>query len=98
MSLNRPVKLAYKGDNTARITAIQKGYSTVLHYLERHANELSLGFTKEISFPDKTQGTPRYWAEITCWDTQLHKGDRMTKELAPKTFEQAWLLAGFKDA
>ena len=35
-------------------------------------------------FPDKTQGTHRYWAELTYWDPKHHKGDWMTKELAPK--------------
>ena len=97
VSLQRPVKLVCKEDNTACITAIQKGYSTALRYLKRHS-ELSLGFTHETFYPDKTQGSPRYWAEITYWDTKLHKGDWMTKELAPKAFEQAWLLAGFVDA
>ena len=97
VSLNRPVKLVCKEDNTACITAIQKGYFTALRYLKCHS-ELSLGFAHETFFPDKTQGSPRYWAEITYWDTKLHKGDWMTKELAPKAFEQAWLLAGFVDA
>ena len=74
VSLGRPVKLVCKEDNTACITAIQKDYSTALHS----------GFAHETFFPDKTQGSPRYWAEITYWDTKLHKGDWMTKELAPK--------------
>ena len=96
-SLARPVKLVCKDDNTACITAIKKGYSTALRYLKRHA-ELSLGFTHETFYPDKTQGAPQYWSQLTYWDTKLHKGDWMTKELPPKAFEQAWRLAGFTDA
>ena len=97
VSLNRPVKLIGKEDNPACIIAIKKGYSTALRYLKRHA-ELSLGFTHEVFYPDRTMGSPRYWAELTYWDTKLHKGDWMTKELAPRAFEQAWRMAGLRDA
>ena len=97
VSLNRPVKLIGKEDNTACIIAIKKGYSTSLRYLKRHA-ELSLGFTHEVFYPDRTLGSPRYWAQLTSWDTKSHKGDWMTKELPPRAFEQAWRLAGLRDA
>ena len=97
VSLNGPVKLVGKEDNTACVTAIKKGYSTALRYLKRHA-ELSLGFTHEVFYPDTMLGAPRYWAQLTYWDTKLHKGDWMTKELQPKAFEQAWRMAGFRDA
>ena len=97
VSLNRPVKLVGKEDNTACIIGIKKGYSTALRYLKRHA-ELSLGFTHEVFYPDRTLGSPRYWAELSYWDTKLHKGDWMTKELTPCAFEHAWRLAGMQDA
>ena len=96
VSLDRPVKLVGKEDNTACVAALKKGYSTALRYLKRHA-ELSLGFCHEVFYPDKTYGAPRYWAQLTYWDTKSHKGDWMTKELAPKAFEVAWRLAGFRD-
>ena len=57
VSLNLPVKLICKEDNTACVIAIKKGYSTTLRYLKRHA-ELSLGFPQEVFFPDRTQGSP----------------------------------------
>jgi len=59
VSLNRPVKLVCKEDNTACITVIQKGYATALGYLKRRA-ELRLGFTNETFFPDKIQETPNF--------------------------------------
>lgn len=64
VSLNRPVKLVGKEDNTACIIVIKKSYSTAFRYLKRHC-ELSLGFTHEVFYPDRTLGTPRYWAELT---------------------------------
>ena len=97
VSLNRPVKLVCKEDNTACIIGIKKGYSTALRYLKRHA-ELSLGFTHEVFYPDRTLGSPRYWAELSYWDTKLHKGHWMTKELIPCAFEHAWRLAGMQDS
>ena len=97
VSLNRPVKLICKEDNTACIAAVKKGYSTALRYLKRHA-EISLGFTHEVFFPDRSEGSPRYWSQINYWDTKLHKGDWMTKELPPSAFELAWRMAGFREA
>ena len=73
-NLNRPVKLVCKDDNTACITAVEKGYSTAVRDLKRHA-ELSLGFTDETFYPDRSEGTPRYWTQLTYWNTKLHKGD-----------------------
>ena len=97
VSLNRPVKLVGKEDNTACIIGIKKGYSTALRYLKRHA-ELSLGFTHEVFYPDRTLSSSRYWAQLTYWDTKCHKGDWMIKELPPRAFfQQAWRLAGLRD-
>jgi hypothetical protein len=95
-TLNRPVKLVCKEDNTACIAAIKRGYSTALRYLKRHSN-CSLGFVNEVFFPDKNEGTPRYWAQLAYWESGLHKGDWMTKELNPSAFEKAKRLAGFRE-
>ena len=66
--------------------------------MQRHC-KLSLGFANEVFFPDKTNpDAPYYLSELVYCPTDLQKGDWMTKELAPKAFEQAWLLAGFVDA
>jgi hypothetical protein len=66
-----------------------------LRYLKRHA-ELSLGFTSEVFFPDKSDpDAPKYWSELTYWESKSHKGDWMTKELSPKDFDKAAQLAGF---
>ena len=93
-SLRRPVKLVCKEDNTACIAAIKRGYSPALRYLKRHA-ELSLGFTTEVFYPEVgNPSAPKYWSELTYWESKSHKGDWMTKELPPKDFEKAVALAG----
>ena len=94
VSLQRPVKLICKEDNTACIAAIKRGYSVALRYLKRHTN-CSLGFANEVFFPDLNEGSPRYWAQINYWESKLHKGDWMTKELSPAAFERAKRLAGY---
>ena len=95
VTLRRPVKLVCKEDNTQCIAAIKRGYSTALRYLKRHRN-CSLGFTNEVFFPDRNEGSPKYWSQITYWESKLHKGDWMTKELSPSPFEKAKRLAGFR--
>ena len=49
VSLNRPVKLIGKEDNTACVIAIKKGYSTALGYQWWHA-ELSSVFSYEVFY------------------------------------------------
>ena len=96
VTLRRPVKLVCKEDNTACIAAVKRGYSTALRYLKRHAN-LSLGFVNEVFYPDKNSGKSRYWAQLAYWESKAHKGDWMTKELAPSCFEKAKRLAGYAE-
>ena len=95
VTLGRPVKLVGKEDNTACISAIKRGYSLALRYLQRHA-QVSLGFSHEVFFPDfDDAGAPKYVAELAYWESKSHKGDWMTKELQPKQFQDAVKLAGF---
>ena len=95
VTLGRPVKLVCKEDNTACIAALKKGYSPALRYLQRHA-QVSLGFSHEVFFPDfNDPAAPKYVSELTYWESKSHKGDCMTKELQPKTFNDALKLAGF---
>jgi hypothetical protein len=95
VTLGRPVKLVGKEDNTACITAVKKGYSPALRYLQRHA-QVSLGFCHEVFHPDlEDPAAPKYLSELTYWESKSHKGDWMTKELSPKCFQDAVLLAGF---
>ena len=94
VTLQRAVKLICKEDNTACIAAIKRGYSVALRYLKRHTG-CSLGFTNEVFFPDLNEGSPQYWAQINYWESKLHKGDWMTKELPPASFEKAKRLAGY---
>ena len=73
----------------------QGGYSLALRYLQRHA-QVSLGFCHEIFHPNwEDDCAPKYLAEMTYWESQSHKGDWMTKELSPASFEKAKRLAGF---
>ena len=95
VTLDRPVKLVCKDDNVACIAAIKRGFSTALRYLKRHAG-LSLGFLNEVFCPNKSDGPPGYWSQLTYWESGLHKGDWMTKELNPNSFETAKRLAGFR--
>ena len=83
-----------KKDNTACIEAIKRGYSPALGYLKRHT-KCSFGLINEVFFPDKNEGPPRYWAQIAYWESKLHKGDWMTKELPSTSFEKAKRLAGY---
>ena len=53
VSLGRLVCLRGLEDNTQFIAAIQRGYSPALRHLQRHCR-LSLGFTHEVFFPDRT--------------------------------------------
>ena len=39
--------------------------------------------------------SPKYVAELSYWESKAHKGDWMTKELAPRYFEHAKALAAF---
>ena len=95
VTLGRPVKLICKEDNTACIAALKRGYSSALRYLQRHA-QLSLGFSHEVFFPDfDNPAAPKYLAELTYWESKLHKGDWTTKELQPRPFQDAVKLAGF---
>ena len=55
----------------------------------------SLGFAHEVFFPDLNEGSPRYWSQITYWESKLHKGDWMTEELSTSSYEKAKRLAGF---
>ena len=66
-----------------------------MRYLQRHA-QVSLGFCHEVFFPDfDDAGAPKYVAELAYWESKLHKGDWMTKELQPGPFQDAVKLAGF---
>ena len=95
ITLGRPVKLVGKEDNTACIAAIKRGYSPALRYLPRHV-QLSLGFANEVFHPDwSDNAAPKYLAELGYWESKCHKGDWMTKELAPKDFSSAVRPAGF---
>ena len=96
VTLQRPVKLICKEDNTVCIAAIKRGYSTALRYLKRHTN-CSLGFAHEVFYPDKNVDTPKYWAQLAYWESKLQKGDWMTKELNPTDFYKAKRLAGYAE-
>ena len=45
------MKLVGKGDNTACVSAVKRGYSPALKYLQRHA-QVSLGFANEVFHPN----------------------------------------------
>ena len=95
VSLNRHVLLRGLEDNTACIAAIKRGYSSAMRHLQRHCR-LSLGFSNEVFFPDKTDpDAPFYLSELVYCPTDVQKGDWMTKELTPVKFAAALQLAGY---
>ena len=50
----------------------------------------------ETFFPNfNNDQAPKYVAELAYWESKEHKGDWLTKELAPKEFERALAKAGF---
>ena len=78
-------------DNTACIAAIKRGYSSAMSHCR-----LSLGFSNEVFFPDKTDpDAPFYLSELIYCPTEVQKGDWMTKELTPVKFAAALQLAGY---
>ena len=95
VSLNRLVLLRGLEDNTACIATVKRGYSPAMRHLQRHC-KLSLGFTNEVFFPDKTDlDAPFYLSDIVYCPTDLQKGDWMAKELTPVKFAAALKLAGY---
>ena len=96
VSLGRLVRLRGLEDNTQCIAAIQRGYSPALRHLQRHCR-LSLGFTHEVFFPDKTDPeAPQYFSKLEYCDTNSQKGDWMTKESPPTKFQASLRLAGYQ--
>ena len=95
VSLDRLVLLRALEDNTACISTVQRGYSPAMRHLQRHC-KLSLGFTHEVFFPDKTDPDATFYlSELVYCPTDEQKGDWMTKELTPVKFTAALELAGY---
>jgi hypothetical protein len=95
VSLGRLVRLRGLEDNTQCIAAIQRGYSPALRHLQRHCR-LSLGFTHEVFFPDRTDpDAPQYISKLEYCETSKQKGDWMTKENPPNKFQACLRLAGY---
>ena len=70
----RPVELVRKVDNTQAITAVHKGYSKKLKFLER-THRCAIGSVHE--FIESGQLCVEYSFALT------HRGDRFTKCLSP---------------
>ena len=97
--LGRPVLCRVFEDNTACITAAEKGYSPSLRHLARH-QRCALGTVHETFFED-ADATPmeaEARRRIICEygemrlehkDTKQHKGDFFTKELPRVEFDNA---------
>jgi len=78
-TLGRVVHARVMEDNSACITAIEKGYSPQLRHLSRQ-HKISLGHLKEIfnnDFDEQEHGK----IELYKAKTEEHKGDLFTKEL-----------------
>lgn len=95
ISLNRPVKLICKEDNTQCIAAVKRGYSPSLRYLKRHTR-CSLGFCHEVFFHDPDEGVARYDAHLEYCPSADQQGDWMTKALDKGAFIAARTRAGIK--
>ena len=67
-------------DNSACVSAINKGYSLAMRYLKR-TQKIDLGFLHEVLSSDN------YHLEKA--DTKIHKGDFFTKPLNIPAFREA---------
>ena len=104
--LGRPVTVRVFEDNTATITAAEKGYSPTLRHLPRH-QRVALGTVHEMFFldSDATQEERDDKAQkdatlgeflLEHMDTSTHKGDFFTKDLDRPAFEAAKALIGMQ--
>ena len=81
----RPIELVAKVDNTQCITAVRKGYSKKLPFLER-AHKCSIGAVNElINSGDLV---------VEYAPTLTHRGDGFTKALTPIKFLAAREMMG----
>ena len=73
----RPIELVAKIDNTQALSAVTKGYSKKLRYLER-THRVSIGAVHEM-----IEG-----GDLACeyHPTSSHRGDGFTKALVPNKF------------
>ena len=78
--LGQSIDLFIKEDNSATISAIQRGYSPALRYLKR-TQRIDIGFLHE------TTSSPHVFLEKA--DTAEHKGDFFTKPLNITAFRDA---------
>ena len=76
----RPVELVGKVDNTQAITAVHKGYSKKLKFLER-THKCSIGFVHELI--ESGQLCVEYSLTLT------HRADGITQCLTPSKFIEA---------
>ena len=76
------------GDNSARIVAITKGYSPSMRHLRR-TQRISLGHLHDAFFEKEEQRGDHGKVNLKKANTIDHKGDMMTKELAPAQFNRA---------
>ena len=93
--LGRPVKLVIQEDNSQCITAVKRGYSPALRYLQRHCR-MDLGFSNEVVMGYYPDGSKMYLSEIRHAGTATHKGDFLTKPLDRSKFGNAKRLIGMQ--
>ena len=104
--LGRPVTVRVFEDNTATITAAEKGYSPSLRHLPRH-QRCALGTVHEMFFLDEDATQEEREAKqhndstlgpllLEHKETTKHKGDFFTKELDRQAFESAKALMGMQ--
>ena len=94
--LERPVKLVIQEDNSQCISAIKRGYSPALRYLQRHCR-MDLGFSNEVVMGYYPDGSKMYLSEIRHAGTATHKGDFLTKPLDRSKFINAKQLIHLQD-
>ena len=94
VSLQRLVLSKGLEDNIACIATMKRGYSPATRHLQHHCR-LSLRFSNEVLFPDKTDpDAPFCLADLVYCPTDPQKEDWMSKELPPIKFAAGLKLAG----
>ena len=105
--LGRPITVKVYEDNSATITAAEKGYSPSLRHLARH-QRCALGTVHETFFfvdedAPKEEIEAKEMIDSTLGkmllehkDTKMHKGDFFTKELSRQEFDNAKALMGMQ--
>jgi hypothetical protein len=86
--LGFPVECEVMEDNSACIVAITKGYSPSMRHLRR-TQRISLGHLHDVFFEKEELRGDHGKVNLKKANTIEHKGDMMTKELAPAQFNRA---------